>query len=326
METHDEIKNNLFEEFLALGGNYKKLDKSKALKKNINKHLQDMETADSQLLDLSRLLKISIKEIIYDTDFEELSEIASPIIDRLTYTNIADWDINDMRLSQVAICYVESFEKAHKLAKKTLAALSALKEHLKDISTHKFELILYLNVLSCFLKSAFFKVDLTRESSASKELKKLFKSYSSKTMKIYDDNKEELKAYEFVILIRIALFDRDSENAVKALEDLKKLNKKSLYDVMKKEVIKYSPHFGSDITQRQLSMLIGENVRINRKKKGISPLVFSEKLGMSDGYTSFVERGERNIPSQTLVKICDVLDISMDELFFGKHKSFKQKS
>jgi len=119
-----------------------------------------------------------------------------------------------------------------------------------------------------------------------------------------------------MILIRIALFDRDSESAIEALEKLKDLDK-SLYDSMKKEVIKYSPHFGSDITQKQRSMMIGENIRAIRKRLGLSVEEFEKRLNFREGCISFIERGDRNAPVHKLLKICDVFDISPNELFWG---------
>jgi len=309
----DEMKNEFFKNFFEIGGNYKKVDKARALKKKIDKHLENLGTCDLQLLDLSRILKIYTEEMLYGDDFERLSEMASPIADRLIYTNIVDWIIDNIKLSQAVILYIGNHEKADKLAKKTLVAL---KKHIQNKPVYMIEFFLYLNILSCFLQMTFFKVDITQDSEVFKSLKKLFKSYSNKALKIYDENKEELKAYELMLLIRIALFDRDSESAVEALEKLKDIDK-PLYASMKKEVIKYSPHFGSEITQKQRRMLIGENIKTIRERFGLSREEFEKKLNFEEGYICFIERGERNAPVHKLLKICEVFDISTDELFYG---------
>jgi len=309
----DELKHELFIEFVALGGNYKNINETEALKKKIDKFLEDVGKYDNQLADLSRMLTIFIEEILYDEDFEKFSEMISPVEKRLTYTNIEDWDINDIRLSQAAVTYVGNFKIVDKLMKKSLLAIEM---HLKDKPIYKRLFFLYLNVLSCFLKHSFLNVDPTQDSVEAKLLKKFFKFYSNAIMEIYHNNEEELKSYEYVIFIRIALFDRDSESAIEALEKLKKLDDKPLYDVMKKEVVKYSPHFGANITQKQFSMMIGKNIREIRKIRGLSSPELAKKIPLSERHMSAIESGDRNATAITLLKICDILEISVNELFY----------
>jgi len=301
---------------------YKNIDKAEVLKIKIDNFIEALGIADPQLLNVSTLLEVYKEEVLHDENFEKSSIRVSFIVDRLMYTNIADWDINDMRIAQITTSYVKNIEEVNKLVKKTIEALNL---HINDRPVCKFKLLLYLNVLSCFLKNTFLNGDIPKGSTELKEIKVLFKSYFNDILKICDSNKEEFKAYELTALIRIALIDRDSENATKNLEKLRKFNDKSLYDSMRKEVTKYSPHFGIDITQKQLSIMIGGNIRSIREKCGLSMPDFAHELNISDAHLSFIETGERNVPTHKLIQICNALDVSMEEILSGIEIKKKNK-
>ena len=118
MEKNNEIKNKLIEQFRDLGGNYKKNDKTEALIKKVHKHLKISGAVDYQLLDILKLLEVYREEVLHDEEFEKFSEKVSSIVNRLIYTNIQDWNINDMRISQATVTYVGNFKDVHILAKK----------------------------------------------------------------------------------------------------------------------------------------------------------------------------------------------------------------
>ena len=47
----------------------------------------------------------------------------------------------------------------------------------------------------------------------------------------------------------------------------------------------------------------------------------SELCGLSTGYVGNLERGTRTPSLETLAKLCEVLNVSLDELVFGEYKS-----
>jgi len=311
----EKIKNDLFIEFSGLGGNYKKLGDTKSLKKKIQKLFKEMGKTDPQLLDVLRILDVYIEEALNDEDFEKFFITVVPIVDRLEYTDIINWDINDIRIMQAAINYVKDFEKVDKLEKKTIAAIE---KHINDRPVHMIEFFVYLNVQVRYLKATYLEEDITQESLASKKLKKRFKDCCDCLLKIYENNKEELKAWKYVILTRIAVFHRNSNEAIKNLELLKEVGDKPLYEIIRKEVIKYSPHFGSSITDQQFSIMVGGRIREFRKAAGLSVEEFAMKLHFSKNYISLVERGERNFTTRTLARVCEEFNITLDELIFGE--------
>ena len=64
---------------------------------------------------------------------------------------------------------------------------------------------------------------------------------------------------------------------------------------------------------------IGSFIAENRKAKGITQIEFAEKLGVSNKSVSRWETG-KNMPDVSLfLSICDVLDISVNELLIGEH-------
>lgn len=63
---------------------------------------------------------------------------------------------------------------------------------------------------------------------------------------------------------------------------------------------------------------IGQRIREEREKFGLSREEFAEILGLSDYYIGQLERGERQMSLPVLVKIVNSLHISLDYLIFGK--------
>jgi transcriptional regulator with XRE-family HTH domain len=56
-------------------------------------------------------------------------------------------------------------------------------------------------------------------------------------------------------------------------------------------------------------MLFGERLRIERKKKNLSALVFAEACGVARSYITLIETGKRLPGRKVIPKIADVLDI-----------------
>ncbi|MGD1087364.1 MAG: helix-turn-helix transcriptional regulator [Verrucomicrobiota bacterium] len=65
----------------------------------------------------------------------------------------------------------------------------------------------------------------------------------------------------------------------------------------------------------------GERVRTLRRAKGLSQEALAEAADLDRSYIGSVERGERNISLQNIVKIASGLGVSTSELFknsYGK--------
>jgi transcriptional regulator with XRE-family HTH domain len=63
---------------------------------------------------------------------------------------------------------------------------------------------------------------------------------------------------------------------------------------------------------------VGQRIREEREKFGLSREEFAEILGLSDYYIGQLERGERQMSLPVLVKIVNCLHVSLDYLIFGK--------
>jgi transcriptional regulator with XRE-family HTH domain len=60
---------------------------------------------------------------------------------------------------------------------------------------------------------------------------------------------------------------------------------------------------------------IGQNIRIARKRQGLSQEALAFAADLDRSYVGGVERGERNIAILNLKKIADALNIPLKELF-----------
>ena len=64
-----------------------------------------------------------------------------------------------------------------------------------------------------------------------------------------------------------------------------------------------------------------ENMRILRKKHGMTMKELGELVGVAEITISTYETGKREPPLETLCQIADVLDVSLDMLVRGKEKT-----
>ena len=55
---------------------------------------------------------------------------------------------------------------------------------------------------------------------------------------------------------------------------------------------------------------IGENIRTVRKRKGLTLEVLSGLSGVSESFLGMVERGASSLSIETLIALCDALDVT----------------
>jgi transcriptional regulator with XRE-family HTH domain len=59
---------------------------------------------------------------------------------------------------------------------------------------------------------------------------------------------------------------------------------------------------------------VGENIRAARKKKNLTLEVLSGLADVTDSFLGMVERGASSLSIETLISICDVLDVTPNSL------------
>jgi transcriptional regulator with XRE-family HTH domain len=63
---------------------------------------------------------------------------------------------------------------------------------------------------------------------------------------------------------------------------------------------------------------IGKRIRATRKQRGLSQERLAEMAEVGTGHISHIENGHTKVSVQTLVNICNALDVSADELLCGQ--------
>lgn len=63
--------------------------------------------------------------------------------------------------------------------------------------------------------------------------------------------------------------------------------------------------------------ILGENIKRERLKLNLTQDQLSEKLDISTSYLGRIERGERNLPLDTLIRISNIFNVSVDYLLKG---------
>jgi len=59
---------------------------------------------------------------------------------------------------------------------------------------------------------------------------------------------------------------------------------------------------------------IGENIRTARKRKGLTLEVISGLADVTESFLGMVERGASSLSIETLISICDALDVTPDSI------------
>ncbi|MDO5646328.1 helix-turn-helix domain-containing protein [Paracoccus sp. (in: a-proteobacteria)] len=62
---------------------------------------------------------------------------------------------------------------------------------------------------------------------------------------------------------------------------------------------------------------LGDRIETLRKAAGLSQAQFAEQLGISRSAFQYYERGERDLPAQLLLKICELFDDDAHRLLTG---------
>ncbi|SCM82564.1 putative transcriptional regulator [uncultured Sporomusa sp.] len=63
---------------------------------------------------------------------------------------------------------------------------------------------------------------------------------------------------------------------------------------------------------------IGKNIRAARKNKKLTIEILSELVGISESFLGTIERGESSLSIETLISICNALNISSDSIIMNR--------
>ncbi|MCL2611475.1 MAG: helix-turn-helix domain-containing protein [Defluviitaleaceae bacterium] len=317
MKTNDKVKNELLKSFFKLEGNYTNSDKLEAIENKLKNYLENEDKSDKQVSDVLRLSQILKMDITDSSLFEVSCEIASPIIKRLCDTRITEWNFYDIVIAQAVLTWTKTFEDSVALAKVLLAVLKMQENQEKFYKT---EFFACLNVLTRLLRADFKELNHYEEEQRAEELRKAFKEFADIALAICLSKGEELRKFEFVILIREAIYHRDNEAIIENLSLLKETGDTDLYKSMKESVIFYGAYASSEITREQFNMLCGTNIRHYREKAGLSIEELAEFLNISTSQMGALERGKKNLYGFVIARIATKLGISTDDLYFGPDK------
>ena len=67
-----------------------------------------------------------------------------------------------------------------------------------------------------------------------------------------------------------------------------------------------------------LNTQIGRRIQVSREQAGFTQEQLAEKIGLSAQFISTIERGVYGASLETIVKLCDVLNVSSDYLLLGR--------
>ncbi|MCL1925199.1 MAG: helix-turn-helix domain-containing protein [Defluviitaleaceae bacterium] len=316
-EEEKKLEYSLLKIFSGLGGNFGSEHREfKSLENKIKKYFRDTGGTTPQLLDVLRILDIFEKNYS-QADFRDLCFISKPIIQRLNYTHIENWHDYDINIAELVLSYTNTFEEADKFSSKILRAI---KQHRSKERANKSKFNIYSNISSRLLYASFFELNEVKKAERYEKLKTLFKYNTSEALKICESEGEQARKYELIIFIRIALWDKDTDEVMKSLALLKEVGDKQRYRIMREEVAKYSDHPDFYLNEAQSTIFIGDNIRRTREQQNIAVVDVTEPLNITDSHLNAVERGENNLSIYKLMEVAKILNTTIDVLCYGKNR------
>ena len=317
----DILEYELFTRFNNLGGN-SDLIKIRSLEKDIRTYLKNAKKASTLLIEVLVMLELfkidnEFSNFEYYAKITKTYSIAAPIVMRLKYVEKDDLSPTDLVISQLILGFISDIEEAQKLCEKSLAALKEYMSESPDYKKAKF--FYHYNMLDRALKAEFFEVDHDREVDRRKMVKTLFKSHFNKASEIFEDKNSNVpKIYGYILNVRAAIMDRDSQYAVDNLDTIKSLKERKIYDLVRVELAEYSFYPNFEPVEDHLNIAIGVRIRKLRERLGITISELAQKLGIaSESNLSLVERGDIGLTVAKLTKVADIFGVTLEELCFG---------
>lgn len=322
MENLNDEEYELFKRFNNLEGNLKILE-IKALEKDINRYLKFAKKYSRLLVDILAILKVfelenEFSNFEYYDKITKTYGIADPVVKRLTYIEKEDLDPVDLVILQRILMFVRDFEEAQKLCRK---ALVALERYMSESPNYKkFKFFYHYNMIHRALRADFFELDKIKGEDPQKVVKTVFKHHLNEAMKICDDkNSGVLEVYEYILNVRSAIMDKDSESAIENLNALKEFKEhKKLYDMARIDLAEYSFHPDFELTEAHHNIAVGVRMRKLRERLGVTLSDVADKIGYSsEGNLSMIERGELGMTNFRLVKVAKIFGVTLEELCCG---------
>jgi len=72
--------------------------------------------------------------------------------------------------------------------------------------------------------------------------------------------------------------------------------------------------------------VIGSHIKYYRNMRGLSQTELAEKIGSSVPYISYIETGKKQVGVEYLVRIAEVLNVSVDRLLMGNLANDKESA
>ncbi|MCL2376443.1 MAG: helix-turn-helix domain-containing protein [Defluviitaleaceae bacterium] len=298
------LKHQLIDEALAMKGN-QDLVKNKEIRVKFEDYLKTHGN-DPLVEDGLRLLDAWAAEF-HKSNLEVSSEIAAPVFDRLSKTD--DWNFYDLRIMAAIVNYAKTFTQVRVFAEK---ALKKLEEHSHEERYTRIKLVIHVNAIYRMLRAKYFESD---NLVASDELESMFSSYTKEVMAIC--GKDQFPIHKAVTMIRMGLFNRDNELTTKGFIMLKETGADEVYRMTKEDAEEFDFFADLNVSKKQLSIKIGENIRKKRREFGLTLEDVSRALEMTNANVGFMERGERGVTGYNLLKLSNLFGVPIDYFYTG---------
>jgi len=302
------IKYELLDKVFAIGSNFgsdilKKVTEAEA---ELLGYLEE-NGDDPQVNDVLGVLKIFADESMYN-DFEMGRETAAPILDRLLHVD--EWDFYDIRVMVAVFAYAGTYEQVDKCAKDVLYRLE---KHLYEKYYTTVKISIHMNILYRLLRARYFDLENMDDRAELKKIEDMFLTHFDSVMAICEN--DDFIVYRTVATMRKGILFEDSKLMQEGFRTLKKLKQHELCRMLEGEAKEYERYSGYNVSRRHFNVMVGHNIREQRKACKLSIDDVAKILDMSIAAVGLMERGDRGQTSYNLAKLAKAFGITADVFF-----------
>ena len=174
------------------------------------------------------------------------------------------------------------------------------------------KLALHMNVTTNLLKLTHFEEEVRNHPENQKRFEDIFIKHINAAMEICKE--EGITPATADVMVRKGVFFGDQALIDEAFEMLEKFGDADLLCLLKRSVERYREDEKHIKESRELSAIVGENIKQLRTAHGLSQYRLSESIGVLPSQIGLMELGQKNISVYTLHKIASCLGSSIGRM------------
>jgi len=279
-------------------------------KENVNEYISRLEAYISEneydmQLELILCYYRGIKADDIENCYEKAFEIVAPVFELL---EAADWGWLEIQVLASVIGRVPHYTMGDQLMKKAFGILDNEFTSQEYYEYTKFRF--YMNFSLRLLRARYY------DSADPADIQAKFDQCVQKAISYCE--KKGYIVHRTVLLVREAIFYKDSEKILEYIDALKATGDKMWLGTTKDEVVEYFKCLGGKVTTDLKNLIVGWQIRKRREELGMTISDLADAIeALKPETLGWYERGIRGVGAARLCKIAEALNVDISYFYGG---------